>query len=983
MAHKRKREETLAESPPVKIQKPEKPIIDPHLVQIYAQLAEEKESKRIKAATQLLQKLQEESTTQKDVERALRRLILGLCSARKAARQGFSVALTELLAQIASKKIDVPLSSEQLIDLLESATTPDSSATKQEARDHLLGLVFAADAIIKSGILTQRNDRSEWKRLIAALCTASLKKVWLRQETGWMLYQFAESVAAAATTPDELQFFLEHIIDALSTHKLIRTSEGVAIWLSATKSLPDAKLLKHVWKHGHPLAAKDLNTLADIMKDARGRSNDEQAMEAQGAAVWSASLHFAWKVVLAFLLDPTATRTKDLVSFADFWSVVVDQGLFDNNSSPERKQTGFSVLISAAQAAPLDLLPQVCSKNVVHCLLRGLTDEDAYLHKVCERAKKTIESRLLKLPDVADASAVPAACLDAVFRSAETQDLDRLSKSKFLFRLGMSGNDNQRISIIATFNKLSTEAFADKKRYRYILDFQAKFLASLIRDSAAKLSEDDVQQVLKPLSSWFNILYASHDDLNEDFKTFVRSRVDSVMEQCLRAGPSGQSIFISCVENGIVLPLRDGQIKSNKQIRKMINSAFTKDATSGDVGQALKLLYCTIIMDVADGEAESIESLQALIEMDDLQTNADAITEVLLSLAPRPSKFLRSVSRQVFEATSPYLTQDGLDPLTRVLLTKENAKGQQEIFGSAEDEEVEGDLESDGDEVDSDVEVLDAPDSDSSSDSDADSDPSTSGDDSEDDDQVQEDGETGDADDNSDGADDEQLAAFDAALASALGTRKLEQGKEEVESSDSDADMDDDEMIALDEKLAEVFRARKEASSKKKERKDTKEAFIHFKNRVLDLVEVYLKNQYRNGLAAKLVLPVLQSVRVTQNKQIADRTGNILRTFFAKCKGKDVPKVSKDDVADILSQFRQVHKEACQESSNAHASVASAASILLVKVLLAAGTDIDVLVDEYGNTRKRQLTDKACRVQPSFFNDWNNWCAQARSQLAK
>ncbi|RMZ92194.1 hypothetical protein DV736_g569, partial [Chaetothyriales sp. CBS 134916] len=936
MAQKRKREEEPAtSSASVKLQKPEKPVVDPRLVQIYDQLADEKEFKRLKAATQLLQKLQNESTTQEDVERALRRLFRGLCSARKAARQGFSVTLTELLAQLAAKTIKAPLASEQLITLLETATAPDSSATKQEDRDHLLGLVFAADAVIKSGILTQRRDRAQWKRLVAIVCAVSQKKTWLRQETGWMLYQFAETAAADTATPD-IQFFLDDIIDALSTHRLIRTSEGVAIWLSAKKSFPDAKLSKHVWKQGHPLAAKDVNTLADIMKDARGGSSEEHAMEAQGAALWSANLHFAWEVVLSLLLDPTAMKTKDLVSFANFWTVVVDQGLFATSSSPERKQTGLSVLISATQTVPLDFLPQLCSKNVVHSLVRGLGDKDTYLHKVCEKAKKAIEDRLVSFPDMKETSTIPAACLDAVFRATETQDLDTLTKSKFLFRTGLDGNASQRISIINTFNKMATEVLPDKKRYRWILDFQAKSLIVLLRDSVAKMSEDDVQQVIKPLSSWFNLVYGSHDDLSDDFKAFVKSRIENVLEQCLRGGGPGWLIFTSCVENGIMLPIREGQIKSNKEIRQILDAVwrkvcqFTKDAGSTGVGQALSLLYCTIIMDIASGEPDSIESYHELIEMDDLQGNADAITEVLLGLAPRPSKFLRLVSLQVFESISPYLTQDGLDALTRVLLTKENDSGQQEMFGSAEDEDGEGNFGSESDELDSDVEVVDGPDVESS-DSDAD----------------------------------------------------LAQGEQEAESSDSDVDMDDDQMTTLDEKLAEVFRARKEANSKKKERKDTKEAFIHFKNRVLDLVEVYFKHECRNGLAATLVLPILQSVRITKNKQIADRTCNILRQFFAKCKGKDVPKVSKQDAPNLLSQFRQVHEEACQESSNAHASLASTASILLVKVLLGAGTDVNVLVSEYGETRKRQLTNKSCKVQPSFFSDWNNWCAQARAQLAK
>ncbi len=85
-----------------------------------------------------------------------------------------------------------------------------------------------------------------------------------------------------------------------------------------------------------------------------------------------------------------------------------------------------------------------------------------------------------------------------------------------------------------------------------------------------------------------------------------------------------------------------------------------------------------------------------------------------------------------------------------------------------------------------------------------------------------------------------ELDAFDAKLAAALGTRKGQDDLEAEDTEGSDADMyeedvDEVEMEALDEKLAEVFRARKPTTNKKQERKDTKEAIINFKRRVLDL----------------------------------------------------------------------------------------------------------------------------------------------------
>ena len=78
----------------------EQPSVNNQLIEIYEDLANERDEVRLKAALTLL------STTSKDanpssehIEKVFNRLIRGLCSGRKAARLGFSVAFTELLAQ--------------------------------------------------------------------------------------------------------------------------------------------------------------------------------------------------------------------------------------------------------------------------------------------------------------------------------------------------------------------------------------------------------------------------------------------------------------------------------------------------------------------------------------------------------------------------------------------------------------------------------------------------------------------------------------------------------------------------------------------------------------------------------------------------------------------------------------------------------------------------------------------------------------------
>ena len=73
---------------------------DAREIEIYEDLADENEEIRLKAAKALLEKVSpERSPSGDEFQKVIRRLFRGLCSSRKAARLGFSVALTELLVQ--------------------------------------------------------------------------------------------------------------------------------------------------------------------------------------------------------------------------------------------------------------------------------------------------------------------------------------------------------------------------------------------------------------------------------------------------------------------------------------------------------------------------------------------------------------------------------------------------------------------------------------------------------------------------------------------------------------------------------------------------------------------------------------------------------------------------------------------------------------------------------------------------------------------
>lgn len=72
--------------------------VDVQAIEIFEDLANENQEIRLKAAVALLSKYSGEATVEQ-IDKTFKRLIRGLCSGRKAARLGFSVALTEFLVE--------------------------------------------------------------------------------------------------------------------------------------------------------------------------------------------------------------------------------------------------------------------------------------------------------------------------------------------------------------------------------------------------------------------------------------------------------------------------------------------------------------------------------------------------------------------------------------------------------------------------------------------------------------------------------------------------------------------------------------------------------------------------------------------------------------------------------------------------------------------------------------------------------------------
>ena len=319
------------------------------------------------------------------------------------------------------------------------------------------------------------------------------------------------------------------------------------------------------------------------------------------------------------------------------------------------------------------------------------------------------------------------------------------------------------------------------------------------------------------------------------------------------------------------------------------------------------------------------------------------LVEIILGFLSKPSNLQRKLSEQVFASFAPSITSDGLKLLLDVLLTPETVSGAEDLFDNEIEDEAE---DEDDDEAEDDEEEEDDED-----------------DDNENEDEEEESGEENDedVDVSMDDAADEEL---DAALSAALGTTKqITNGNDE--SSDEEL-MDDDEMMALDDSLATIFRQRLKPN-RAKEVKDTKLQMATFKCKVIDLLEILVKQH--SELCLEMILPLLHVLRLTKSDSVHSKTMNLLRKLV---KSKELPETA-DNFVGLL---RKIHEDAAK-AKNKDGNIHSQLSIYIARILRKQGQEEEV-IGVYAETMRKWVKNKKSMVRTGLFADWLNWCQSIR-----
>merc|ERR1712130_724389 len=345
----------------------------------------------------------------------------------------------------------------------------------------------------------------------------------------------------------------------------------------------------------------------------------------------------------------------------------------------------------------------------------------------------------------------------------------------------------------------------------------------------------------------------------------------------------------------------------------------------------------------------------------------EVVTEILLSILASNNRLLRGVVGSVFSVICPQMNEAAMLSLLNVIRKK----------SQADEDEEDDDDEEDGSEDD------------------------------EDDDQGEEDNEGSEAEDSSSDEDDDddlEDGLGDAIevpedlkkkLGDALGKHKEESDAEEEE-EEEEVDMDDipeEDMKELDKKLAEAFKAiggRKDRLTKKKEAMAAL-AEMHFKLRVLDLVELYLTNKPHTGLLCQVVPALFDAL----DRAVRAEANSVLVSRLVAVMGKvaNLPgKLSKAEVEEAGDQLVGVVQELFSRAGGGSVVVATLGKTYsrLTTALLRLGElgDLSERMEKaYLQALDDFLHNKTCVLPPETFGlaMAHNWpgCWAIASQLAK
>ncbi|KAG8828577.1 DNA-directed DNA polymerase [Serendipita sp. 399] len=893
-----------------------------------------------------------------------------------------------------------------MIDLASSSSEITGSMSGQEERDMMFSRLFGLSAIAHSGLLmretplphvnTRASTLQDYQRVLNQIVHLGNRKTWFRESCWWSLSQIISLLLSSSISfkSEALNWTLNELFIQESSW----TPEKVAIWLryQATWNAISQAPLKTLFKGRHPLTPGNLRYLSSILADI---VIEDEGISHGSAGTWKPTPHFVWSILfdIYFPVEATGLETG-ISSFQDFFRAVVDEQFFSSTASSERKYIGFQVVDSAVKRSPPSVLPHLFTKNFVRTWINQLAKRDRYLHKAAVRLASTVQDAVQKEPS----SGFPL--IIQLLGPNGSRDFDRLTNTKIVETILGYMKDSQITEYIQhitlIFHGTQSEPSADSDQ-----QWAINQLSSLIRSSIVPKSDSWVTSILELYvrEGFFTTISKKKvaDHLSENTRRLCRERLYQALVD-LSSQAAAQHVEAKTAKfNGknvkgeywvsVVIELfrrlekekhtsslyeTDKEFSDTRSLASsVIKSLGLVQESRVESAQGATLLTASLVLhaysnviegsdaDLLTAIQDTIQSVshlfgfdnskkkagkpmtngQTSMELDnDEQTPFDLIVDDLLGYLEKPEPFLRTIAPLVFSAMCSEAQGSTVELLLtqlqkRDVLSDEAASSDESTASNDEVPFVEDEEEADQEDPDSTESETESSSSGRSS--------SISGD---------EDAEDVDPE-------------FRKKVAEALGAT----GSPDSD-SDSDSDgsseliMDDDQMMELDAKLAEVFRSQS-LSSKTKTALNLQREATHFKIRVLDLVEIFIRKQPQSPQIPLVVLPLIRVIMQcsSDEQQLVDKLNGLIRRRI----GALHTVTGNVDWDRLAADLEEVHKIARKAShQQIPPTTLTFASIYLSKICVDSDRTY-IPAQVYQASLNDYMKRKGCKIHHIFFAD--------------
>lgn len=966
----------------------------------------------------------------------LNKLVKGLVTYRKTSQNGFLVALSEFLREILvlkTKKFE-SFNFESCIDAILDQTKVTKKMKNKDKKPLLMGRLYGLKSLYKTNFLffNEMEDKETLFKYVEILIELSFEKLCLKTPTFYLLHLFLTDLQSKKCkfSSDLKENIYLKVLQLLNDKNINLTIEGLSVYLSLNSFDLKSLITKIVdpksnWVQGSPLLTENIDILKTVLIESHINHDDDDVNQHESGSITNNRIHFVYNLLLdVFLKESIRTKSSfihsdetnikkrkmipnDLkteeckieitITFKDFWTKIIDQNFFDEKSSHEKKKVGFQILIKFLSSYNEDeIITVYFTPNIVRCLINQLSSKDRHLHIISKKViakileiSKTHNSKMLSffsvLTDIDKGGCwnfdaiTKTKTLDQLFKNAvrqedvdlKTFDESLIELSKFLikrYKLHFSlikktvdQKQKQKNEVVLTWYldkilmvfKNSKSFFYDNKSK----NFDSKFIEYIINwfirtiffnHKSYKLITDNFKKRLNEKFYFFlsSIFFIDRSDKNSWLYYVVIKLYETKKKKTL-------TNELDDVINKIVN-------KSYKRLRKIIK---LKQDNNHKIFSCFELLYSLLILETHIGECDSFEMFNELehcfnetvSSTKTLVDNEDSffvIAELILTLISKQISFLKKISFILWESFlcvndhvtgEPKMNQKILTLLYDILSVKENKIGKDKFFQEVEEVCLQEDNES--------IEEKDR--------------------------------FTNQNIDMCEYSQKENQILEDAKLKM---TKVLDIENEE-ESLDS---MNDDQMMEIDGMLSSIFKEKDQllkqlskSQQKKKDSSDAKNYMVFYKSHILDLLDIYNKNQKNSYLNLTAIIPLLNLIDLTLDKHLADKAYNMLRNKISKVKviqNDMTSKLNSNDhkinTENILISLKNIFSSfLLKKNSNLTLKNAvSCACLTLSKNFIDLNpSGLSEIIDLYSAFFKKCILDPKLKKNIYFYLDFINY----------